>query len=588
MGVISDLPYREIWAIDFEYYPGSGLANGGVEGDPITLLCLVAHELRSGRTVRRWQDELGPFPPYRLDDDALIISYGLAAEFSCHLGKSWGEPARAIDALVEFRHHINDGADRNRGLDGALNFFKLESLDLAHKNTMRDRILQGPPFTPQERAEILEYCEDDVRGLVRLLPRLLPTIRSWPHALHRGRVQWVIAKIEQRGLPTDQPMLTRLRRHWEGMRTDMVTALDPFGVYEIVNGVAHFRMQRLEVFVAYYRLQWPRLASGKLCTDDETFREMATLYPIVNPLRELKCSLSQLRLNDLAVGSDGRNRCPLWAYGTKTARCAPSTTKYIFGPAKWLRFTVAPPPSLALIHRDYKQQEVRIAAILSGDDALLAACESGDVYLGIAEQIGLLRDGMSAEERDAVRDLAKIIVLSIQYGAGAYSLAVRTGMTRSEAHEILARLRARFCRFYDFVHSIGDHAGLDLEISTCFGWRLKCPSGSNPRTTGNFPMQSTGSMILHADCLLAERRGIEIVAPIHDAFVAQCDARDIEDVAAAFDRVMRDASAIVLRGYELPSDCQIIRPGERYFDKRGKAMWDTVTGLLTKRERETA
>ena len=61
---------------------------------------------------------------------------------------------------------------------------------------------------------------------------------------------------------------------------------------------------------------------------------------------------------------------------------------------------------------------------MSGDGALLAACESGDVYLGIAEQIGLLRDSMSQEERDAVRDLAKIIVLSIQYGAGAHSLAL--------------------------------------------------------------------------------------------------------------------------------------------------------------------
>jgi DNA polymerase I-like protein with 3'-5' exonuclease and polymerase domains len=179
-------------------------------------------------------------------------------------------------------------------------------------------------------------------------------------------------------------------------------------------------------------------------------------------------------------------------------------------------------------------------------------------------------------------------VLSIQYGAGAFSLAVRTGMTRSEAHEILARLRARFHRFYDFVHLVGDHAGLNLEISTCFDWRLKCSSGSNPRTIRNFPMQATGAMILHMACLLAERRGIELVAPIHDAFVARCGVRDVEDVSAALDRVMRDASAVVLRGYELPTDRQIVRPGERYFDKRGKAMWDTVTGLLAKRERETA
>ena len=447
---IFDLPYSEIWAEDDEYYPGRGLGNGGVEGDPITPLCRVAIELRTGRIVRQWQDELGPFSPYHRD--ALMFSYSLPAEFGCHLRKGWNEPPHAIDALVEFRHHTNDGVARGRGIGDALRFFGLESLDLAHKDTMRDRILQGPPFTEQERAEILKYCEDDVRALARLLPHLIPTIRSLPHALHRGRVQWAIAKIERRGLPIDLPLLSRLRRHWEGMKTDMVAALDPFGVYEIINGVAHWRMQRFEEFVAHHHLQWPRLVSGKLCTDEETFREMAILYPIVNPLRELKCSLSQLRLNDLAVGNDARNRCPLWAYGTKTARCAPSTTKYVFGPAKWLRNTVAPLLPLALIHRDFKQQEVHIAGIESGDDALLSACESGDVYLGIAEQIGLLRDGMGQDERDAVRDLAKIIVLSIQYGAGANSLALRTGMARSEAHEILARLRGRFHRLYDLVH----------------------------------------------------------------------------------------------------------------------------------------
>jgi hypothetical protein len=592
MGATSDglalLPFAEIWAIDFEYYPGQGLANGGVEGDLITPLCLVAHELRSGRTIQLWQDELGRFPPYRLDDSAVIISYGLAAEYGCHLRLGWGEPARALDALIEFRHHINDGYDRNRGLDGALSYFRLGNLDVAHKHTTRSRILRGPPFTEQEKREILEYCTDDVRALARLLPRLIPTVRSLPHALLRARVQWPIAKIEHRGLPIDLPLLTRLRRHWDGMRTDLVSELDPFGVYEIVNGVAHWRTERFEAFVAHYKLLWPRLASGKLCTDDETFREMATLYPRINPLRELRCSLSQLKLNALAVGVDARNRAPLWAYSTKTARCAPSTAKYVFGPAKWLRSVIAPPPGLALIHRDYQQQEVRIAAILSGDAALLAACEGGDVYLGIAEQIGLLRDGISDAEREAVRDLAKVIVLSIQYGAGGNSLAARTGMSRSEAHEILARLRARFHRFYDFVHSVGDHAGLDLEISTCFDWRLKCPSGSNPRTIRNFPMQSTGSMILQTACLLAERRGVEIVAPIHDAFVVQCDVRSADDVSAALDRIMRDASAVVLRGCELPTDCKLIWPGERYQDKRGKEMWDTVSGLLAKRERESA
>jgi hypothetical protein len=58
-------------------------------------------------------------------------------------------------------------------------------------------------------------------------------------------------------------------------------------------------------------IPWPRLESGALDLSDDTFRQMARLYPLVAPLRELRFSLSQLRLNSLAVGSDDRNRCLL-------------------------------------------------------------------------------------------------------------------------------------------------------------------------------------------------------------------------------------------------------------------------------------
>jgi hypothetical protein len=56
----------------------------------------------------------------------------------------------------------------------------------------------------------------------------------------------------------------------------------------------------------------------------------------------------------------------------------------------------------------------------------------------------------------------------------------------------------------------------------------------------------------------------------------------------ALDQLMGDAAAVVLQGYRLPTDCQTIRPGERYFDDRGEAMWTTVTRLLAKLERGTA
>jgi hypothetical protein len=599
MAPISDwrqLPFREIWIVDTEFHPGPGSANGGVEGDPLTPLCLVALEMRSGRLIRLWQNELGLFPPYRLDSDALIVGYMLAAEFGFHIAKGWGEPARALDAYLEFRHYVNNGSvksgDRDKGffsIGGALRYFLEDEIDVVRKGEMRDRILRGPPFSAQEQHDILNYCEDDVRALARLIPHLVATIRSLPHAMFRAKTQWAAAQQERRGIPTDGPKLARLRRHWPGMQVDLVTELDhPFGCYEIEDGVAHWRKERFADYVRRNRMSWPRHESGALDETDQTFRQMAGKYPQIEPLRELRYSLSKLRLNNLAVGNDGRNRTSLWAYGTKTARNAPSNSKYIFGPAKWLRFLITPPAGRVLVHRDYCQQEVRIAAVLSGDVALLSACESGDVYLGIAEQLGFLSESMSEGERRAVRVLFKIVVLGIQYGMGARSLAILTGISLSEACEILARLRARFHRFFDYTYRVLDHAGLNLEICTPFGWYMQCPSGTNPRTIRNFPIQSTGSEILHVLCILAERRGIGLVASIHDAVLAEGNLDQAEELSRALDRLMGDAAAVVLRGYRLPTDFQIVRPGERYFDERGEAMWNTVSKLLAKRERGAA
>jgi DNA polymerase I-like protein with 3'-5' exonuclease and polymerase domains len=315
---------------------------------------------------------------------------------------------------------------------------------------------------------------------------------------------------------------------------------------------------------------------------------MAGRYPEMEPLRELRYTMEKLKLSDLAIGNDNRNRCLLSAYGTKTARHAPSNSKYFFGPAKWIRHFIAPPPGRALIHRDYSQQEVRIAAVKSGDGELLRACESGDVYLGIAQQLGFIKPGMVDPEIKAVRTMFKTVVLGIIYGLGPYSLAVRTGISVTEAIEILARLRARFRTFEAFAERAVDRAGLDLEISTEFDWRMRCRSEMNSRTIRNFPVQSCASEILHVLVVLAERRGLPIVAPVHDAVMVEVDAADADDASVELDRAMSDASAVLLKGYELPTDVQIVRPGEHFVDERGAPMWATVSRLIDKLESKRA
>ena len=45
---------------------------------------------------------------------------------------------------------------------------------------------------------------------------------------------------------------------------------------------------------------------------------------------------------------------------------------------------------------------------------------------------------------------------------------------------------------------------------------------------------------------------------------------------------------MVLRGYELPTDVQVVRPGEHFHDDRGVEMWSTVTRLVAKLEQVEA
>lgn len=253
-----ELPFPEIWAVDTEFYPGCGTANGGRDGDHITPLCLVAYEMRSGRKVRLWQDKLGRFPPYRLDADALVIGYALTAEFGVHIALGWREPARALDCYVEFRHCVNDGAvvaaERERGfysLAGALRYFCEDSLDITRKEEMRDRIILGPPFSNTEREDILAYCEDDVIGLARLLPHIIPTIRSLPHAMLRAKFMWATAQQERRGIPLNLPALAELRARWSDIQLSVAEEKDQaYGVYEIKNGRPHWRTARFESYLA--------------------------------------------------------------------------------------------------------------------------------------------------------------------------------------------------------------------------------------------------------------------------------------------------------------------------------------------------
>src|SRR6266581_3747467 len=91
--------FREIVVADFEFITTPG-------NRPVPV-CLVAHELHSGRRFRVWQDQLGPAPPYATGPDVLFIAYYASAELGCHLALGWPVPQRVLDLFTEFRNHTN-------------------------------------------------------------------------------------------------------------------------------------------------------------------------------------------------------------------------------------------------------------------------------------------------------------------------------------------------------------------------------------------------------------------------------------------------------------------------------------------------
>jgi hypothetical protein len=569
--------FKEIWAVDFEY-----IAKSGENPEPV---CLVAWELRSGRKLRLWRDEFGTTPPYPTGPDVLFVCYYASAEIGCHLSLGWSMPERVLDLFTEFRNLANGTPPASGfGLLGALAYHGLDGIGVTEKDEMRDLILRGAPWTDAQQASILDYCESDVSALSRLLPKMWPEI-DLPRALLRGRYMIAAARMERIGVPIDVETLRLLQRHWSDIQDQLIAEIDKnYGVYI----GRTFKEDRFEAWLAQNNIPWPRLDSGRLDLSDDVFREMARGWPAVAPVRELRSALSQMRLSDLAVGQDGRNRTILSAFQARTGRNQPSNARFIFGPSVWLRGLIKPPPSCGIAYIDWAQQEFGIAAALSGDPLMIAAYRSGDPYLEFAKQAGAAPAPATKATHKAVRDQFKSTVLAVQYGMGVDSLARRINQPPIRARELLQIHRETYRVFWAWSDQALTNAMLTGSLHTIFGWRVQVPERANERSLRNFPMQANGAEMLRLACCLATEQGIEVCAPVHDAVLICAPLERLDADVKRMQEAMREASRIVLNGFELGTDAKIVRYPDRYMDERGKAMWDRVTQLINEREQKLA
>jgi DNA polymerase-1 len=203
------------------------------------------------------------------------------------------------------------------------------------------------------------------------------------------------------------------------------------------------------------------------------------------------------------------------------------------------------PAGRVLVKADYSQIELRIAAKLSGDRAMLAAYQAGeDLHTLTAQRVLGVAD-VTREQRQ----LAKAINFGLLYGMGvksfrAYALA-QYGLRLTEAEA--GRYRDAFFTAYAGLRrwhrSI---ANPPIDTRTLAGRRRLNVERYTEKL--NTPVQGTGADGLKlALALLWERRaecpGSFPVLVVHDEIVVECDAGQADAVKGWLTRAMADAMA---------------------------------------------
>ena len=559
--------FSNYWVVDYEFI---------VEhGNPQQPICYAAKNLKSGKVIKHWIDREETKPEYSIDKNSLFIAYYASAEMGCHQTLNFKRPLYIVDLFAEFRC-LTNGAKIPSGnsLIGACNFYGLSSSDATYKDSMRDRILQGPPFSEKEKTAILDYCAKDVEMTAALFSRMQSSI-DLPYALLRGRYMSAVAAMEYLGIPIDIDSLQELKDCWDILKDELIIRVDrQYHVYDKTT----FKMDQFKEYLAKHQISWDYTPSGLPKTSDSYMRMQAKAHPQLKPLQELRHTLGQLKLNDLQIGEDGRNRCLLSPFRSKTSRNQPSSSKFIFGNAVWLRGLIKPTEGQAIAYIDYSQQEIAIAAALSDDENLKAAYKSGDPYLAFAIAAKAIPPNGTKKEYPEIRAQYKMCMLALNYGMSVGSLAAKAGIPVAEAKLMIKWHKREYHKYWEWITDTVDRGMLLGLIRTNYHWCYQTMQAKY-RSLMNWPMQSTGADILRLAISICVDNGIHVIAPVHDAILIEAPIESIEASVKKAQQYMVQAAEFVLN-FKITTDVEIIQYPNHYADPRGEIMWNHIWDII--------
>lgn len=205
-----------------------------------------------------------------------------------------------------------------------------------------------------------------------------------------------------------------------------------------------------------------------------------------------------------------------------------------------------------LVSADYSQFELRLAAVLSSDEALIADFNSGiDIHTKTAaEAFGVPFDAVTKNQRRA----AKVINFGILYGMSAQGLAAAANMSLGEARDFIDnyfKLRAPIKAKLDEILRAAREEGY---VETFYGRRRPTPDvkSSNfqirqaaERAAMNMPIQGTEADLMKRAMLEVDRKlptGAELVMQVHDSLIVECDENKKDAVAKILQDTMESVA----------------------------------------------
>lgn len=548
------------------------------DGENPSVHCVVVKDIADGQQYRYWTVNGHEMPDYLSSHRNLIVCYSASAEWRAFAALGWDVNCEVLDLWVVFRCLTNGLPEiRRTSQIAALSIFGMKGCAQGRKETMRTLAIRGAPFTEQEKADLLEYCAQDVEDLTRLFGLLRPFL-DLGRDLLRSRYVLATAEMESVGIPIDVEYYEALVGNLEVVKRRLVERLDEASIYDD----GSFRLRRFEALINQLGTPWPRTHTGQLQVDRRSFRDYGSSCEILRKLGTLRNLLSKLQRFKLPIGKDGRCRTNLRPFVSKTGRNQPSSTKFVFGLPRWMRGLVKAPQGKCLVYIDFSQQELAVAAALSGDKALQDAYISGDPYLEFGKAARLIPRDATKESHSREREIYKQVVLGVQFGMGARTLAEKTSLPIIEARNLLKEHRRAYPDFWRWSDGAPVYGHYYSTIHTAFGWSLNVSPDTKPTSLQNFPCQANGAEILRIACLLLRENQFKVLCTVHDAVLLEIDDTVVTEKTLEAKSLMEEASRLVLGGFTVTTDSEIVRPGERFLPDSGEArdIWNIVDSIL--------